>query len=501
MAITQPDRNPRRCGVLLHPTSLPGPHGIGDLGAECHRFIEWMASADVRTWQVLPLVPPGAGNSPYSSWSAFAANPMLIDLRQLARDGLLSEADVAGVVGRPERVDWAAAFAFKPPRLAKAAQALLAGHPLKAELDAWRAAEASWVEDAALFGALRVATGFTPWWTWPAALRKHQPKAVAKARAEHQAAVDEQVALQFLFHRQWAQVRAACAAQDIQILGDLPIYVDADSADVWANQGLFQLDKDGQRKQVAGVPPDAFSETGQLWGNPLYAWDAMAKDGYRWWIARMQRAMALHDQVRIDHFRAFSAYWAVPADAEDARAGAWVDGPGVAVFDALRAALGDLPIVAEDLGVVDDGVIALLQAADLPGMKVLQFAFGATSDNLYLPHNHPVRSVVYPGTHDNNTTLGWWQTADEHVKHHVRVYYSVSGDDIVWDLIKSAIASPAELAVIAAQDLLNLDGDARMNTPAIPEGNWGWRLAHVPLPDHVTGRLRFLVQLYGRGAE
>ncbi len=500
MSITPPDHNPRRCGVLLHPTSFPGPHGVGDLGVEAERFIDWMASADVRCWQVLPLVPPGAGNSPYSSWSAFAANPMLIDLRQLADDGLLPHSDVAAVVGSPARVDWAAAFDFKPPRLRQAARALLDGHPLLSAFKAWRAEQASWLEDAALFAVLREVTGYAPWWTWPTALRDRTPEALAAAHAEHRAAVDEACALQFLFDRQWARLRARCAAHDIEIMGDLPIYVDADSVDVWCNQGLFLLDDQGRRTEVAGVPPDGFSPTGQLWGNPLYDWAAMAEDGYRWWVERMRRAMALHDRVRIDHFRAFSAYWAVPADAEDARSGRWVDGPGQPVFDALKAALGELPIVAEDLGVVDDGVIALLDSAGLPGMKVLQFAFGGTSDNLYLPHNHPVNAVVYPGTHDNDTTLGWWRAADGHTQHHVRVYYGVDGSDIVWDFIKSAIASPAETAIVAAQDLLSLGTEARMNIPAVADGNWAWRLPDAALPTAITDRLRFLVRLYGRGA-
>lgn len=499
VSTNEPKINPRRAGVLLHPTSLPGPHGMGDLGAGAHRFVEWLAEAEVRTWQVLPLVPPGGGNSPYSSWSAFAASPWLIDLRGLAADGLLSASDVAPVIGRAERVDFGEVFTFKGPLLERAADTLLAGHPLGAELAAWRVKNADWVEDAALFSALRSVDPTVPWWRWPSTLRARKPKALAKARADHRQAIERAVALQFLFDHQWSELRSHCALHDVEILGDLPIYVDANSADVWCNQGLFLLDADGTRTEVAGVPPDAFSEVGQLWGNPLYDWAAMAKDGYGWWIARMRRAMDLHDRVRIDHFRAFSAYWSVPAEAEDARAGHWVPGPGVAVFDALRDALGDLPILAEDLGVIDDGVLDLLEATGLPGMHVLQFAFGATSDNLYLPHNHRSNGVVYPGTHDNNTTLGWWLAAPEHEKHHVRTYLSVGGHDIVWDFIKLAVASNCDTAIIAAQDLLALDGTARMNIPGLGEGNWGWRLPKVPLDAAITARLRGLIHLYGRG--
>lgn len=487
----------RRAGVLLHPTSLPGRHGIGDLGAGVDRFLDWLGAAGMRCWQILPLVPPGAGNSPYSSWSAFAGNPWLIDLDHLAAHGLLDGGDLPE---QPfaDRVDFAAMRAFKGPRLAQAAQRLLAGHAWTAEFETF-CRDTDWLADATLFAAVKQAQGGAPWWRWPADLRARDPKALAYARLQNANAIAEAKAIQFFFDRQWRRVHAAASARGIQIIGDLPIYVDADSADVWCNQDLFELDGDGRRTRVAGVPPDAFSETGQLWGNPLYRWDRLKETGYAWWIARLRRAFDLAHQVRIDHFRAFAAYWAVPSDAPDARTGAWQPGPGQAFFDAMQAAFdGPLPVIAEDLGIIDQPVRDLLASSGFPGMHVLHFAFGGGADNAYLPHNHKPNAVAYPGTHDNDTTLGWWLAAPPHVQDHVRRYFGVSGHDLVWDMIRATLASVADTAIIPMQDVLALDASGRMNTPATAMGNWGWRLhPHGMRHDHAE-RLRGLCGLFGR---
>ena len=487
-------RSARRAGVLLHPTSLPGRHGIGDLGAGVDRFVEWLESAGMRAWQILPLVPPGAGDSPYSSWSAFAGNPWLIDLDDLATHGLI---DRPPEVPWSDRVDFAAMQAFKAPRLAEAARRLLSGHAWTPAFEAF-CARSDWLDDATLFEALRVHHDLAPWWTWPAGIRSRDAKALAAARVAHADAIAQAKAVQFFFDRQWQRVQALTASKGIEIIGDLPIYVDANSADVWCDQDLFELDADGHRERVAGVPPDAFSDTGQLWGNPLYRWDRLAETGYAWWIARLKRALALADRVRVDHFRAFAAYWAVPADAPDARTGAWIPGPGQGFFDAMAAALGPLPLIAEDLGIIDDPVRQLLASSGFPGMHVLQFAFGGGADNAYLPHNHRPNAVAYPGTHDNDTTLGWWLKAPAHVQDHVRRYFGVGGHDLVWDFNRAALASVAEVAILAMQDVLALDSSGRMNTPAVAGGNWGWRVHVHGLRDDHAQRLRGLCRLFGR---
>lgn len=494
----------RRAGILLHPTSLPGPHGVGDLGAGAGAFVDWLAATGCTAWQVLPLVPPGAGHSPYSSWSAFAGNPWIIDLVDLSRAGLLDgdalEPPAALRDGR-DRVDFARVFAFKRPRLEAAADRLARdpAHPWRPALEAFREAQRHWLPETALFAAIKAAHGDGPWWEWPAPLRDRDARALDEAREKLADAIARVEIVQFFFQRQWDRLHALCQSRGIDLIGDLPIYVDGDSADVWANRDLFMLEADGRPAWVSGVPPDAFSDVGQLWGNPLYRWDRMSGDGYAWWIARLGRALALTDRVRIDHFRAFSAYWAIPAGARDARTGKWVKGPGRGVFDAFESAFGKpLPIIAEDLGDIDQPVHDLLDATGLPGMKVLQFAFGGQSDNLYLPHNHRPNAVVYTGTHDNDTTLGWWQATSDHVRHHVRVYLRVDGKDIAWDFIRAAFASPCRLAIVPMQDVLALDARGRMNTPSTPEGNWGWRVRVEGLRREHADRLRALAGLYQR---
>ncbi len=488
---------PRSAGVLLHPTSLPGPHGCGTLGAHARRFVDFLAQAGVKLWQVLPLVPPGAGRSPYSSGSAFAGNPWLIDLDTLVSDGLLSSAELGadpghgGAVGE-DRIAWHEMMAHKAPRLS-----LAASRVAPSALESFRH-RAPWVDEAALFFAIRQRFEGAPYWEWPVELRRREPAALAEARSALAVEIDREVALQYLFERQWGALRTYAAERGVRFVGDMPIYVDADSADVWAAQDMFELDADGRRLDVSGVPPDAFSETGQLWGNPLYRWDRMAAQGYDWWIRRVRRVIEQTDYVRIDHFRAFSAYWAVPSGAVDAREGRWRPGPGRGVFDALRASLGALPILAEDLGIIDDAVRHLLADVGLPGMKVLQFAFGEKPENHYLPHNHTPDCVVYTGTHDNETTGGFWHSTGEHVRDHIRRYYGIDGHDAVWAFIRSALASPAVFAIVPFQDLLALGNEARMNIPSVAAGNWGWRMHPEMLRDDVAARFRSLVTLYGR---
>jgi 4-alpha-glucanotransferase len=488
---------PRVAGLLLHPSSLPGPHGIGDLGGGAYELVDWMARAGLRVWQVLPLVPTGDG-SPYSSWSALAGNPDLIDLGNLVELGLLDAGDVAGAELPASHVDFAAMRAYKAPRLTSAVERLLArrDHPLRRELDAFREANA-WVEDHALFASLRQIHG-APFWSWPRPLRDRNGRALQVASAARRDSIDTEVALQFLFDRQWRALRAHASSKGVQILGDIPIYVDGDSVDVWAHRELFLLGNDGRPERVAGVPPDAFSATGQLWGNPLYDWQRLAATDFAWWRERLRRALALCDVVRIDHFRGLSAYWAVPAGAPDARQGEWCAGPGLAFFEAVGRDMGPLPIIAEDLGIIDEPVRRLLAEAGLPGMHVLQFAFGDDANNAHLPHNHRENGVAYTGTHDNDTTLGWWLAQDERVRHHVRLYLGVDGHDLVWDFIRAVFSSVARLAIVPMQDILALDSRARMNTPATTRGNWSWRMPAGALRDDTSARLATLAGLYGR---
>ncbi len=498
----------RSAGILLHPTSLPGPHGIGDLGAGARQFVDWLESAGLTLWQVLPLVPPGAANSPYASPSAFSGNPWLIDLQALVQEGLLQAKELPSRAVPGACADFSTVHLVKKALLERAADRLVQapGHALHAGLRTFARTQ-SWAQDAGLFNALRERGEGKPWWDWPVDIRHRDPKALVWWRHELAESVDRYVALQFLFERQWQALRNHARERGIRLIGDAPIYVDADSADTWCHPHLFQLDAHGQAIAVAGVPPDYFSETGQLWGNPLYDWQAMAKDGYRWWIARMQRALTQTDLVRIDHFRGFSAYWAIPAGAEDARQGRWLPGPGLPLFKALKHGLaascdaktGALPLIAEDLGVVDDALVALREGAGLPGMRVLQFAFGGDNLNLFLPHNHEHRSVVYTGTHDNDTTVGWWQSTPE-VQDHVRRYFGVDGHDIAWDLIRAAMASVCEMAIVPMQDVLSLGNEARMNKPGVAQGNWGWRVAADAFQPELAARLRELCVLYGRTA-
>jgi len=496
-------RFPRSSGVLLHPTSLPGPWGIGDTGREAHRFVDWLASAGQSLWQMLPLGPTGFGDSPYQCFSAFAGNPLLASPDALLADGLLVKDDLAHAPRFPaDHVDFGAVIGWKTALLERAAGRLAdgAGVPrgLREEFDGWRREHAAWVEDVALFLALKDAHGGASWVEWSEPLRRREPSALAAARERHAHAVFAHAFRQWAFFRQWGELRAYAASRGVAIVGDAPIFVAHDSADVWANPGLFQLGEDGRPTAVAGVPPDYFSETGQLWGNPLYRWDAMAADGYAWWIERMRAILALVDRVRLDHFIGFTRSWAVPASAADAREGEFQPGPGAALFRALGAALGRLPILAEDLGVVTPEVEALRDEFAFPGMKVLQFAFGAGADNAFLPHRYVRNCVVYTGTHDNDTTVGWWKSASREERHHAQTYLASPLHEPAWDLLRAGMASVADTCVVPAQDLLQLGTDARMNFPGRPAGNWSWRVPKGALDGALAQRLRRIAELYGR---
>ena len=496
-------RFPRSSGVLLHPTSLPGPYGIGDAGREAFRFVDWLVSAGQSLWQVLPLGPTGFGDSPYQCFSAFAGNPLLASPEQLLAEGLLAKEDLAHAPRFPEgHVDFGPVIAWKNALLERAAERFARGgggmRALHAEFEGWRHEHAAWLEDLALFMALKDAHGGAPWVEWPEPLRRRDGAALAAARERHAHAVFSHAFRQWTFFRQWAALRAYAATRGVAIVGDAPIFVAHDSADVWANPGLFQLGEDGRPTAVAGVPPDYFSETGQLWGNPLYRWDAMAADGYAWWTGRLRAVLAQVDRVRLDHFIGFTRCWAVPAGAADAREGVFEPGPGPALFRAAGAALGRLPILAEDLGVLTPAVEALRDEFAFPGMKVLQFAFGAGAANTFLPHHHVPNSVVYTGTHDNDTTMGWWNAATEPERHHARTYLASPLHEPAWDFLRACMASVADTCVVPAQDLLQLGTAARMNFPGRPSGNWSWRLPHGALDAAVASRLHELTALYGR---
>ncbi len=496
----------RAAGVLLHPTALPSPHGIGTFDDAAHRFLDFLADAGFTYWQVCPLGPTGFGDSPYQCFSSFAGNPYLIDPVPLVRAGLLTDQAISPLRDlHPGQVDFGGLYQRKLPLLFTA-HAAWRRQPRSSlpygDFPAFRAAQSGWLEPYALFSALKDHFGGHPWWEWPEKLRSFAGARGAAVRKEVAARAEAYEFIQYLFFGQWAQLRARAASRGIRLIGDTPIFTALDSADVWTSPQLFQLDPATSRPTaVAGVPPDYFSADGQLWGNPLYAWEAHAAEGYAWWLSRLRASFELCDVVRIDHFRGFEAYWSVPADAPTARTGRWIAGPGLDFFAAVRSALPGARLIAEDLGLLTPATLELRDATGLPGMAVLQFAFGGDADNLYLPHNQRANSVVYPGTHDNDTTLGWYEQAGEKTRDHVRRYLRVSGAEIGWDFTRLAYASVANLAVLPLQDLLSLGSSARFNTPGSSQGNWTWRYRPEQLRDlHEKSApyLRELAALYGR---
>jgi 4-alpha-glucanotransferase len=466
----------RTGGLLLHPTSLPGPYGIGDLGPVARAWLDFVADAGCAWWQVLPLGPTGYRDSPYQSFSSFAGNPLLVSPQLLVADGLLAPEDLDGAPAFGDGpVDYGAVLAWKLPLLDRAAARMAAGHMLAAEFAAFRLREAGWLEDFALFMALKEAHGGAPWTEWPVELRDAEPQAVATARATRATVTHRHAFRQWAFARQWAALRGHARARGISILGDAPIFVAHDSADVWAHSGLFQLDAKGQPTVVAGVPPDYFSKTGQLWGNPLYRWEAHAAEGYAWWIARMKATLRLVDRVRLDHFRGFAAAWEVPVTAKTAETGRWGKGPGEEFLSALERGLGGLPLVAEDLGEITPDVVALRDQFELPGMRILQFGFTGP-DNPFLPHHYNPNCVAYTGTHDNETVPGWFSHAPAKEKAYLERYRGPSTGSLAWDFVRMLWGSVAGLVVTTPQDLLEQGDEGRMNFPGRAEGNWTWRL-------------------------
>jgi 4-alpha-glucanotransferase len=498
--MTTPKTRPNRAsGILLHPTSLPGL-GSGDLGAAAYAWIDALARAKQRWWQILPLNPTGYGDSPYQSFSAFAGNPMLVSPEQLAKEGLIRADDYRQAQFPADRVDYGNVIPFRDGLLDRAfEQFQRQGTPsLKGEFERFCQGQAWWLNDYALFMAIKEKQGGASWQEWPEAIRLRRTEALNDAQRELGPQAARHQFRQFLFFRQWSQLRGYAHGKGIKIIGDVPIFVAGDSADVWAHPEKFLMDAQRRQTVMAGVPPDYFSATGQLWGNPIYDWEAARRGGYVWWVERMRATLALVDVVRIDHFRGFAAAWHVPAGSATAQKGAWVPGPGMDLFAKLRSALGALPLIAEDLGLITPDVEKLRDSLGLPGMRVLQFAFGGDAENSYLPHNYKQATVAYTGTHDNDTTRGWFATRPEKEADHVRRYLGRDGSDIAWDLIRLGWSSVADLAVAPLQDVLNLGSEARMNTPGKPDGNWTWRIPEGALREEVLARLAEMTVLYGR---
>jgi 4-alpha-glucanotransferase len=499
-SVPPPNANERTSGVLLHPTSLPGPFGIGELGDELVTFLDWARQAGLRLWQVLPLNAPGYLNSPYGCVSSYAGNPLLISPRRLHQDGLLPPDAIDAMPEFPGgNVDFERVREVKNELLRRSG-AHFTEHASGEQQRALAAFERdnTWLADWGLYAALKEQRGGAPWPAWSPGLAAREPDAMAAARKElaHEIRFHEYV--QWLFFKQWAAVREAADARGIRIMGDVPIYVAADSADVWANREIFQLDEGGEPTVVSGVPPDYFSETGQRWGNPLYRWDVLHEANYDWWVSRFRAALRFADVLRVDHFRGFAAYWEIPADEPTAINGRWMPGPGRALFDAIREALGDLPVVAEDLGHITLEVHELRKAIGVPGMKVLQFGF-AQPNSPHLPHHYDPRTVVYTGTHDNDTARGWYEHATEEERHTAEVYLGISAaDDVPWTLIRAAYTSVAETAIVPMQDILGLGNEARMNLPGAEKDNWSWRLADGVLTDALADELRKLAEVSGR---
>ncbi|MFL6229449.1 MAG: 4-alpha-glucanotransferase [Pyrinomonadaceae bacterium] len=503
---------PRASGILLHPTSLPGAYGVGDLGAEAEAFADFLAGAGQTLWQVLPLGPTGYGDSPYQCFSAFAGNTLLVSPERLAEDNLLDKSDLESLPRfAADRVEYGEAIKLKDVLLRRAFDNFerASSARLREDFAAFEKREAAWLEDYALFRALKNARGGKSWNEWETALARREPTALADARERLRAETTAQKFFQFLFFRQWAALKEYCRARRVRIIGDVPIFVAYDSADVWVNRHLFKLEEDGRPRVVAGVPPDYFSATGQLWGNPIYDWDAKKREVIDWWIGRVRSSLRLFDILRVDHFRGFAASWEVPARDATAVGGRWVEAPGAELFAAVRRELHEPAIIAEDLGVITPDVDALRDACGFPGMRILQFAFGGDAANRDLPHNYQPNVVVYTGTHDNDTTVGWFNagtgrgsTRDaaqvEHERKFCLDYLNSDGAEINWDFIRAALASVADTAIIPLQDVLGLGGDARMNLPASTAGNWDWRFRHGELTTETRVRLRRLTELYGR---
>ena len=490
----------RAAGVLLHPTSLPGRYGVGDLGDELIAFLDWAESAGMRLWQVLPLNPPGFGNSPYGCVSSFAGNPLLIAPQRLLQHHLLPPRAANAVPRFPDdHVDFDGVAHWKA-RLLHTSWDHFQRHATpeqREDLSRFSIAEHEWLDDWVLYAAIKEHARGAPWWTWDRDVADHDPSALDAARRTLADDLAFHTYVQWLFATQWTSVREAARARGISIIGDVPIYVATDSADVWSHRELFQLDEDGQPSVVAGVPPDYFSATGQRWGNPLYRWDVMSERGFDWWIARVRANLRYADLIRLDHFRGFAAYWEIPASEPTAVHGRWMPGPGRALFDAMRSDLGDLPLIAEDLGFITPEVVELRKSTGLPGMKILQFGFSQV-DSPHLPHHYDCTTVVYTGTHDNDTARGWFDAAEPEEQRLVLDYLGTSADEVPWTLIHAAYMSVAQMAIVPVQDILALGTEARMNRPGDGEDNWSWRLGPAALTREQAARLRRWAEVSGR---
>jgi 4-alpha-glucanotransferase len=504
---------PRSSGILLHITSLPSPFGIGDLGESAYQFAEFLAASGHKIWQVLPLNPTGFGDSPYQCFSAFAGNPLLIDLWALRDRGLLSPSDLSPVPRFPqERVEYASVIEYKQRLLHTAAKNFFAdaAHPQRADFENFRRENAAWLADFALFMTCKHHHQEVMWTKWDPKLRQRDPEALNEVRRRLAVELQAYEFWQFVFFQQWQKLKSHCHQLGIRIMGDIPIYVAHDSADAWSHRELFYLDGDGNPTVVAGVPPDYFSATGQLWGNPIYRWDLLAQCGYSWWIDRFRASLALFDAARLDHFRGFEAYWEIPARAPTAANGRWVKGPGAELFRVVESALGQLPIVAENLGVITPEVEAIRHEFGYPGMSLLQFAFGNDPQGpSFRPHNYARELVAYTGGHDNDTTLGWWmssgatdsiRTPEDVRKEHefARAYLGFEDEPVNWVLIRAVLSSVADTAIIPLQDVLGLGSEARMNLPGTLSGNWRWRFKSGALKPELASRLKQMNAMYDR---
>lgn len=493
--------NERASGILLHPTSLPGRYGIGTLGQSAFDFIDFLVDARQTYWQILPLGPTGYADSPYQCFSAHAGNPNLIDMDILRKEGLLEKADLENFpVFSPDKIDYEAIQHARLPLLRKAFTRFQqqADDLQKLAYRNFRKEQSNWLHDYAFFRAIKEIRGQKPWYAWEEPLKKRDPEALKAIQASLPEEIEFHKFMQFLFLRQWLEVKQYARKNKIRIIGDIPLYVAHDSADAWSNPEIFEFDENLDPIRVGGVPPDYFSETGQLWGNPLFRWDVLKTTGYRWWIDRIRTNLFLYDIIRIDHFRGFAAYWAVPYGEKTAIHGKWIACPGRDFFDKLQAEFGDLAIIAEDLGVITPDVEEIRDGFGLPGMKILQFAFDSSEANDYIPHNYNKNCVVYTGTHDNDTLAGWFAAADKEDKRYVLDYLQCSEEEIHWSFIRLAMASVAYTAIFPMQDLLGLGSEARMNLPGTTQNNWQWRARADYFSDELASRLAMLTTLYGR---
>jgi 4-alpha-glucanotransferase len=510
---TTDSKFPRSSGVLMHPTSLPGPYGVGDIGPEAYRFVDFLASAGQKLWQVLPLNPTGYADSPFQALSASAGNPLLISFDRLVESGVLSKQDVSHPPCFPEgTVDFGATIRFKLPLLRKAAENFFRSAPEneRGNYIMFVRENAAWLSDFALFMAVKEAHDLVAWNKWPADIASRKPEAIKRWSEKLAHEIEAIKYWQFIFFQQWHDLRAYAHERGIRIIGDVPIYVAHDSADVWSKPEFFLLDAHGNPEKMSGVPPDYFSATGQLWGNPIYNWPLMKRTSYGWWVDRIRAALRLYDYIRIDHFRGFEAYWEVPGGETTAMNGRWVKGPGAELFAALQKELGDLPIIAENLGVITPEVEAIRHQFNMPGMAILQFGFGNDAQApTFRPHNYVRELVAYTGTHDNDTAVGWWnsklggdsiRTAEDIEKEHAfaRAYLKFKDEPINWVLIRGVISSVANTAIVPLQDILGLGSEARMNLPGSPSGHWKWRAKSGAVSNEQASRLRELVTVYER---